>query len=536
MDIKRTVLWAVFSISGLMLYNNWLVHEGKPSLFSAGPATTPLVADKPLSGANKGDVPSQIAGTQSIATPLPGAPLGLEGGEKFEIKNDVLALEISANGASVVQAKLLKELEEDQKPVELFQINSGRQYFARSGLISIANNDLPNHTTLFKVQQSGKDGSGRPFITLVADRNGVKLEKTFVLNAGSYVVDVVHKITTTNPASAPLVLYTELVRDGITHKESQFYSTFTGPAVYTEKEKFNKLEFSDIEKNKIKIPTQVSAGEPAWVAMVQHYFASAWIPADQPARDIYAGKIDNGLYRIGMQIPLGALTPGGAVEEKAKLFVGPQEESVLETIAPGFALLKDYGYLTILAKPIFWLLEKIHGLVSNWGMKEVQPRLMAMKEQYKGEPQKLNQAMMEMYRKEKINPVGGCLPVVIQIPVFISLYWVLLSSVEMRNVSWLWVNDLAKPDNFFGVLPFINVPIGILPIVMAISMFVQTRLNPTPPDPIQAKVMLYMPIVFSLMFFNFPAGLVLYWVVNNVLSIAQQWQINKLYGKRDVAK
>ena len=169
-------------------------------------------------------------------------------------------------------------------------------------------------------------------------------------------------------------------------------------------------------------------------------------------------------------------------------------------------------------------------------MKEVQPRLMAMKEQYKGEPQKLNQAMMEMYRKEKINPVGGCLPVVIQIPVFISLYWVLLSSVEMRNVSWLWVNDLAKPDNFFGVLPFINVPIGILPIVMAISMFVQTRLNPTPPDPIQAKVMLYMPIVFSLMFFNFPAGLVLYWVVNNVLSIAQQWQINKLYGKRDVAK
>ncbi len=562
MDIKRTVLWAVFSISGLMLYNNWLVHEGKPSLFSTGPATTQSV-EKTTTAVSKGDVPTQISGAQKTSTPIPPAPASLESGEKFEIKNDVLSLEISANGASVIQAKLLKELEEDQKPVELFQINSNRQYFARSGLISIGNSDLPNHTTLFKLQQSGKDGSGRPFITLIAERSGVKLEKTFALNAGSYVVDVNHRITAINPAGSPVVLYTELVRDGITNKESQFYSTFTGPAVYTEKEKFNKLEFSDIEKNKIKIPTQVTAGEPAWVAMVQHYFASAWIPGDQPARDIYAGKIDNGLYRIGMQIPLGTLTPGSAVEEKAKLFVGPQEESVLETIAPGFALLKDYGYLTILAKPIFWLLEKIHGLVSNWGlsiilltvliklvffplsaasyksmarMKEVQPRLMAMKEQYKGDPQKLNQAMMEMYKKEKINPVGGCLPVVIQIPVFISLYWVLLSSVEMRNVSWLWVNDLAKPDNFFGVLPFINVPIGILPIVMAISMFIQTRLNPTPPDPIQAKVMLYMPIVFSLMFFNFPAGLVLYWVVNNVLSIAQQWQINKMFGKREVAK
>jgi YidC/Oxa1 family membrane protein insertase len=370
------------------------------------------------------------------------------------------------------------------------------------------------------------------------------------------VVDVGHRVTQSTANPNPLVLYTEIVRDGTQEQKIGPFdgafsaSTFTGPAAYTDKEKFNKLEFTAIDKNKITIPTQVPAGDPAWIAMVQHYFASAWIPGDKFARDIYAGKIDNGLYRIGMQTPLGVVAQGAVVTEKAQLFVGPQEEKVLETIAPGFELLKDYGYLTILAKPIFWLLEKIHGYVGNWGwaiilltiliklvffplsaasyksmarMKEVQPRLVAMKEQYKGEPQKLNQAMMEMYRKEKINPLGGCLPVLIQIPVFISLYWVLLSSVEMRGAPWvLWIHDLSVPDPYY-----------ILPVIMAASMFVQTKLNPTPPDPIQAKVMMYMPIVFSIMFFFFPAGLVLYWVVNNLLSIAQQWQINQMFGKKE---
>lgn len=507
--------------------------------------------------AAKGDIPAplQTAPTQSnIQTPVISSS-AIDTAEKFVLQNDVLVLEISANGANVIDAKLPKQLTPEKTPVELFQYKTGHKYFARSGLIALGNNDLPNHTSIFKLTQSGKDSSGKAFITLLSERNGVKLEKTFTLSPGSYIVDVAHRVTQNNTNAAPLVLYTEIVRDATQEQKIGPFdgafsaSTFTGPAAYTEKEKFNKLEFTEIEKNKITIPTQVPAGDPAWIAMIQHYFASAWIPDDKVKRDIYAGKIDNNLYRIGMQIPLGALTPGVAMVEKARLFVGPQEESLLETIAPGFALLKDYGYLTILAKPIFWLLENIHTYVNNWGwaiilltvliklvffplsaasyksmarMKEVQPRLMVMKEQFKGEPQKLNQAMMEMYRKEKINPLGGCLPVVIQIPVFISLYWVLLSSVEMRNAPWIgWIQDLSVPDPYY-----------ILPVIMAVSMFVQTKLNPTPPDPVQAKIMMYMPLVFSVMFFFFPAGLVLYWVVNNLLSIAQQWQINQMFAKK----
>lgn len=554
MDFKKTILWAVFSMSGLMLYNNWQVHEGKPSLFGGAPASTPVAAEK-AAAANKVDVPTQISGSPAVAATPVVSSGAIEGAEKFTLQNDVLVLEISASGANVIDAKLLKSLTAENKPVELFQYTPTHKYFARSGLISLGNNDLPNHTSTFKLAQSGKDGSGRPFAVFVSERNGVKLEKTFTLNPGSYVVDVGHRVTQSSNNPNPLVLYTEIVRDASQEQKIGPFdgafsaSTFTGPAAYTDKEKFNKLEFTAIDKNKITIPTQVAAGEPAWIAMVQHYFASAWIPGDKAARDIYAGRIDNGLYRIGMQTPLGVVASGSSVVEKAKLFVGPQEERVLETIAPGFELLKDYGYLTILAKPIFWLLDNIHSYVGNWGwsiilltiliklvffplsaasyksmarMKEVQPRLVAMKEQYKGEPQKLNQAMMEMYRKEKINPLGGCLPVVIQIPVFISLYWVLLSSVEMRGAPWvLWIHDLSVPDPYY-----------ILPVIMAASMFVQTKLNPTPPDPVQAKIMMYMPIVFSVMFFFFPAGLVLYWVVNNLLSIAQQWQINQMFGKK----
>jgi YidC/Oxa1 family membrane protein insertase len=573
MDIKRTLLWAVLTISGLMLYNNWLLYDGQQALFGPTPLTPnvskPLEPKETQTGAPAVANPAipQTPATPPSAADLPkqaGLPQPQQGpsisvtnlttGEKHSIKNDVLDLEISTTGASVINAKLLKQLGIDKKPITLLQITPQNQYFVRSGLISATSNDLPNHTATFVLSKNGR-AENKNFISFVSEKGGVRLEKTYFLSDGSYVVEVEHRITqiSTQGAANPLVLYSELVRDGTAVSDSKFYSTFTGPALYTDKEKFTKIDFSDIEKNKANIPRQIPAGEPGWVAMVQHYFASAWLPSDKTVRDVYVGKVEQNLYRIGLQTPLNPLAAGASHIEKTRLFIGPQEETLLEKIAPGFDLIKDYGYLTVIAKPIFWLLEQIHSYVANWGwaiviltllikllffplsaasyksmarMKEVQPRLMTLREQLKGDPQKLNRAMMDLYKQEKINPLGGCLPVVVQIPVFIALYWVLLSSVEMRNAPWiLWINDLSVPDPYY-----------ILPVIMAVSMYVQVKLNPTPPDPLQAKIMMWMPIVFSVMFFFFPAGLVLYWVVNNILSIAQQWQINQMFAKRSANK
>ena len=573
MDIKRTLLWAVLTISGLMFYNNWLLYDGQQALFGPTPLTpgaskspepketqsgTPAVASPATPQASTAppsatDLPKQA----SLPKPQQGPSISvtnLTAGEKHSIKNEVLELEISATGASVINAKLLKQLGADKKPITLLQITPQNQYFVRSGLISATSNDLPNHTATFVLSKSGRVDN-KNLISFVSEKGGVRLEKTYFLSDGSYVVEVEHRITqiSAQVAANPLVLYSELVRDGTAVSDSEFYSTFTGPALYTDKEKFTKIDFSDIEKNKVTIPRQILAGEPGWIAMVQHYFASAWLPSDKTVRDVYVGKVEQNLYRIGLQTPLTPLAAGASHIEKTRLFIGPQEETLLEKIAPGFDLIKDYGYLTVIAKPIFWLLEQIHSYVANWGwaiviltllikllfyplsaasyksmarMKEVQPRLMTLREQLKGDPQKLNRAMMDLYKQEKINPLGGCLPVVVQIPVFIALYWVLLSSVEMRNAPWiLWINDLSVPDPYY-----------ILPVIMAVSMYVQVKLNPTPPDPLQAKIMMWMPIVFSVMFFFFPAGLVLYWVVNNILSIAQQWQINQMFAKRSANK
>jgi YidC/Oxa1 family membrane protein insertase len=552
MDIRKTLLWAIFTISALLLFNAWQEQTGQGSLFtkSSPPAKEQVAA---TDNGSK-DLPKPSGSTLGA----PAQPSTPKTGELLTLKNDVLELEVDTLGGVVSKARLLKHLEEDKSPVLLFDRSNDRQYFARTGLVSGSGAELPNHTQIFAATKNQANNS----ITLIAEKNGVRLEKTYTLSKGSYVVEAKHNIKNISAQNLDATLYAELVRDGGKPsfkgkvEESSFYSTFTGPAVYTDAEKFHKIDFSDIEKGKSKVPSTQPAGETAWVAMVQHYFVSAWVPPATYSKDLYVEKLDKNQFRVGVKSKLDALSIGQEKVETFKLFVGPQEERVLENVAPGLELVKDYGWLTILAKPIFWLLEKIHALVNNWGwaiilltvfiklvffplsaasyksmarMKEVQPRLLEMKERYKGEPQKLNQAMMEMYRKEKINPLGGCFPVLIQIPVFIALYWVLLASVEMRAAPWLgWIQDLSKPDTLFGV--WFGAPIGLLPILMAVSMFIQTKLNPTPPDPVQAKLMMLMPIVFSFMFFFFPAGLVLYWVVNNILSIAQQWQINKIYG------
>ena len=382
------------------------------------------------------------------------------------------------------------------------------------------------------------------------DVGGVLRVKTFTFERGSFAVRVQHDVANTGAAAVAPQLYLQLVRDGNPPPgESSFYSTFTGPAIYTEVKKYQKIDFKDIEKNKVNVEKSATNG---YVAMVQHYFASAWLLPEGLKREYFTSKASEKLHGldqfvVGMITPLDSIAPGASKLVESRLFVGPQEEKMLESLAPGLELVKDYGWLTILAKPLYWLLTLLYGFLGNWGwaivalvvllkaafywlnakayasmakMKAVNPRIMEMRERLKDKPQQMQQEMMKIYREEKINPMGGCFPILIQIPVFIALYWVLLSSVEMRGAPWiLWITDLSQPDPYF-----------ILPLIMTATSLLQTWLNPTPPDPMQAKMMWIMPLMFSVMFFFFPAGLVLYWVTNNILSIAQQWFINKRLG------
>lgn len=549
MDIRRTILLGVFGFSLIILWDNWQLYQGKPALFSPGAvqsvATPPIITN----------AAAPVAGGNHTAT---AAPLGLdhkvaETAEKIRIQTDVLLLDISTQGGTLVHAELLahkgngnKENNKTGGAVVLFDQSTERQYEAQSGLVDVV--DAPNHRTFYHLvsqERSLAAGQDTLEVVLEAESGGIKDRLVYTFKRNNYAVGVRHEVTNLQAQPVTPSLYVQLLRDGNSPEgESKFYSTFTGPAVYTDTAKFHKVEFAQIEKDKLDRHAKAAAAqEPAWIAMLQHYFASAWILPDQNAREIYSGKVENNLYRIGMKQSLGTLAPGATGRVQATLFVGPQDQDILEQLAPGLDLVVDYGWLTFIAKPIFILLQWLHKLVGNWGwaivlltvlikaafyplsaagyksmarMKNVAPRLTAMKERYKDDRMKMQQAMMELYKIEKINPMGGCLPILIQIPVFIALYWVLLASVEMRNAPWIgWIHDLAAPDPFY-----------VLPVIMMGSMFVQYKLNPTPPDPVQAKMMLWMPLIFGVMFFFFPAGLVLYWVVNNTLSIAQQWRIN----------
>ena len=468
------------------------------------------------------------------------------------MSTDVLRLTFDSQGASVVHAELLKHSAgsvTDKKTSGAFVLleeTPASKYVAQTGLVG---GDFPNHTTemTFTGERVLRDGQSDLVLRFESpDKGGVKLVTTYTLRRGSYAVAVRHEVTNTGAAQVSPQLYTQLVR-GATTSGGSFITnptgTFTGPAVYTPEQKYQKIEFSNIDKNKLDFQKQATAG---WVAMVQHYFTGAWILPDGVTRENFVRKVDGTLYSIGMLTSVD-VAPGATKAVQSTLFLGPQEEKVLESVSPGLDLVKDYGIFTILAKPLYWLMDKLHGYIGNWGwtimalvllikiafywlqakgyqsmakMKAVNPRVMAMRERFKDNPQQMQQEMMKIYREEKVNPLGGCLPIVVQIPVFIALYWVLLSSVEMRNAPWIgWIRDLSTPDPYF-----------ILPTVMTLTTVLQTALNPQPPDPMQAKMMWIMPLVFSVMFFFFPAGLVLYWITNNVLSISQQWLINTRMG------
>ncbi|NMK45808.1 membrane protein insertase YidC [Achromobacter sp. Bel] len=555
MDIRRTVLWMIFSFSLLLLWNNWQIHNGKPSLFG-GPTPAASTAD-PQAGANNAtpSVPSAPATAATAPSAVPGAATPAAArSEEVVITTDVLRLTFDTMGAQLVRAELLKYPATGQpdKPTVLLDRSAGLNYVVQSGVVGAPNGQsFPTHQTPFRLVTSERQLTGDNLVvSFEGESGGVKVTKSFTLHKGRYDIDVRHDLANVGSAPVTPALYLQLERDGNDPADtSSFYHTFTGFAVYSEQDKFQKSTFSDIEKKKANYIKQADNG---WIAVVQHYFATAWVPPQGKPRTNELLEVQKNLYAARSIEAVGEIAPGAASRVDSHLWVGPQDQKAMAALAPGLELVVDYGWLTIIAKPLFTLMTWLHSLLGNWGwtivaltvlikaifyplaaasyrsmarMKQVAPRLQALKEKYGDDKQKLNAAMMEMYRTEKINPLGGCLPMVVQIPVFISLYWVLLASVEMRGAPWiLWVHDLSIRDPFF-----------ILPAIMMATMFLQIKLNPTPPDPIQAKVMMIMPLVFGGMMFFFPAGLVLYWCVNNTLSIAQQWSITRAMQRKTEA-
>jgi len=539
MDNRRLILLLVFSFSLIMLWDAWQ-KQSLPK--SATVATQTAVV--PSVSAPAGVVPTPTlaaagAGAVSAAVPVAAAVVA-PGAATAKIRTDLYAADISSQGGDITRLELVRhpDTEDKSKHFVLFDNGGKHIYLAQSGLIG---EGLPNHKTEWKLvpgEHVLKDGEKQLEVKLEATAaNGSKMVKTYVFHRGSYQIEVRHE-----GVAAGAHAYYQVTRDGKPAEEQgssmmMGVVTFTGPAVYTDGEKYQKVEFADILKNKAKF---VQKADNGWMAMVQHYFVSAWLPAAGTAREFYMRKVGEDIYSAGVILPVGA-----DGKSTISLYAGPQEQDKLEKIAPGLDLVVDYGWLTVIAAPLFWVLGAIYKLVGNWGwaiigltlllklaffplsaasyksmakMRVLTPKLVKLKEAFGDDKQRLNQEMMAMYKREKVNPLGGCLPVLVQIPVFIALYWVLLGTVEMRNAPWLgWITDLSVKDPFY-----------VLPLIMGATMFIQTKLNPTPPDPIQAKVMLFMPIMFTGMFLFFPAGLVLYWTVNNILSIAQQWQITRL--------
>jgi YidC/Oxa1 family membrane protein insertase len=544
MDNQRLILLLVFVFSLFMLWDGWQRQnqptppqssKEQPVQQTAAPTPTP-------SAALPGAVPAPSSAGVPTASPAVASPQTV----KAVVKTDVYRAEIASQGGDLIglELPLHKATEDESKSFVLFEMAKERFYLAQSGLIG---EGLPNHKTEFKLAAGTyelKPGLDKLELRLEApEANGVKVTKIYTFHRGSYQIDVDYEIA--NGRETPLAAhaYFQLTRDGKVPEASMTnIATFTGPAIYTDEGKFQKVEFAEVDKGKAKFVQKANNG---WLAMVQHYFVAGWTPRGKEEREFFVRKVADNLFSAGLILPVPAIAPGQTARIGVPLYAGPQEQAKLEKIAPGFDLVVDYGWLTVIASPIYWLLELIHRLVGNWGwaiilltvlikalffplsaasyrsmakMKVVTPKLMKIKEQFAADRNRMNQEMMELYRKEKINPLGGCLPILVQIPVFIALYWVLLGSVEMRYAPWiLWIQDLSAKDPYY-----------VLPIIMGVSMVIQTKLNPTPPDPIQAKVMMAMPIVFTFMFLWFPSGLVLYWTVNNILSIAQQWQITRL--------
>jgi YidC/Oxa1 family membrane protein insertase len=557
MDNLRLMLIFSLAVILVLIYQAW-EHDYGQGRQPVAQEQAPAASAAPVPAADQAQVPEGVpdaAASVAVATSVPAptdAKVAPGSGPAstlapISIETDVLRLEISPRGGTVSSVWLKHYPVDPERPDDkfrLFKPEPPNMFIAQSGLLGTDPQSVPTHEAIFTSTQASYTLGERDDILVVeltwGQPAGVHVVKRYRFERGSYLVQVTQEVRNGTDADLTLRGYTQFQRTELHDpNEARFVYTYTGGAYYSPADKYKKITFEDMRKERLN--TSVTDG---WIAMMQHYFVSAWVPPRGQPDTFYTNVLADSRYIIGKYSPAASLAPGATHRFEDGLYIGPKLPEPLADTAPGLDLTVDYGRLAIIAKPIHWLLSKIHSVVGNWGwsiiiltilikaafyplsetsyksmahMRQVTPRIQALKDRYGDDKERLNQAMMELYKKEKINPLGGCLPIVIQIPVFIALYWVLLESVELRQAPFaLWLQNLTAPDPYF-----------VLPLLMGVSMYIQQKLNPQPPDPIQAKVMMALPFVFTVFFAFFPAGLVLYWTVNNILSIAQQWHITR---------
>ncbi|BCN94462.1 membrane protein insertase YidC [Thiomicrorhabdus immobilis] len=549
----RSIWWLALAFTLTWIWLEWTqftAHKTQQTLETSTAQEVPMASQNAVvSAANPAasDVPgAHVGGVQNGAVPV--LQNGITQGQRIHVTTDTLDLIIDTNGGDIRDAKLLKygASHDHSQPYHLMSDSGPLVYMAQNGLATQKDAKLPapTHKSVYQASQTRYEMTGDTLVVpLTWSQDGITVTKTYTFTKGKYLVDVAYKVDNATQESWTGSLYSQLVRNRHNPDENFMMYTYTGPVLYdgNAEDKYVKHSFDDLTKEAISGRT-VTGG---WAAMIQQYFLTALIPSQTEQNSYYAKPLGDDRYAVGVVEPLVEVAAGQSSVLNSALYIGPESQDKLAAIAPGLELTIDYGILTFLAEPIFWLLEKIHNVVGNWGvaiilltlliklvfyklsetsyrsmarMKKFQPKLQQLKENYGDDKVIFQQKMMKLYKEEKINPLGGCLPIFIQMPVFIALYWVLLYSVEMRQAPFmLWIEDLSAQDPYF-----------ILPVIMGITMYIQQKLNPSAMmDEMQQKVMKMLPFIFTIFFLWFPAGLVLYWVVNNILSVTQQWYITR---------
>ena len=553
MDNFRLILIIGLAMVSLMIYQAWELDYGptvsssqqnSPLLDSAGTETTVGNSSLDL------ELPQTPNSVKMSSVDLPNAQQRiLTTDSRIYVETDSLKVEIDTKGGDVRVVNLVKYPVDVNKPENPFRFMNDELpnlFVAQSGLLPKEN--APTHQAIYTSTQKNyrlHDGSNKLEVILKWQNDqGIEVNKIYTFKRDSYVINVDYIVKNNSDKAWQGRLYGQFQRSPADLGGSRFLYTYTGGAISSPDKLYEKISFDDIKDGSFTQENREGWAN-GWAAMLQHYFVSAWIPERETVYKYYTNVLPTGnRHVLGLYGPEQTVAPNQQHTFKIQFYTGPKDQKNLAELAPGLELTVDYGFLWFIAQPLFWLLDHIHDLVGNWGwaiilltiliklaffhlsatsyksmanMRRLQPRLVSLKERYADDKTRLNKAMMDLYKKEKINPLGGCLPILVQIPVFIALYWVLLESVELRQAPFiLWLNNLSEPDPFF-----------VLPIVMGATMLIQHHLNPAPVDPIQQKVMLMLPIVFTVFFAFFPAGLVLYWTVNNILSISQQWVITK---------